>query len=940
MMATTPLTSEDFADFFAAVNQGARPYAWQRRLAEQIIRTGRWPQVIGAPTGSGKSAVVDIHVFAVAVTLATANPTNVRVPRRLFHVVGRRALVDDVALRATSIRAHLVSALDGGDDDVLHRMATALGSLALEDDPLKVAVLRGGIPPQRGWQDDPLSCQIICATPDMLGSRLLFRGYGSSTGMRPREAGLLGYDSVLIVDEAHLNRQLLATSRRVAELADESPLTDHIDALQVVEMTATPDGAHESQAAGVSATEIRRGELESSLQRRLVRPKPVTIHTDGVWIPGTTKKEANRAADRIADLIESARSLGQTPVGVVLNRVDSVLRVREALKARYADRDETGSIAIFVGPRRRWEDFIDKEITSPDVYLATQTIEVGVDLDFGCLITDLAVGTALVQRGGRLNRTGLRAEAPIHVLCPADLNQVKDSAAAPYTVDEMRDAAVWLDRLGEAGMTPLAALEYPPPTAKPRRLALSHLDEARAVLLSHTSERFAADPDLSFWLRDSLDADADVAVVGRRLPRLSDTSDRGSAERTGAVDTEASLALLAAIPPQPHEVYPTSLRKLQALLDRLGPTSPAFVQRGAGWTLVTSDDRSTQPQPGDIVCLSHDERCAEEGVLVVDGHVTIGDVLDPRDSLCRPLPLPPNASSRTTLLVAGTPVPHLDANWQASMLEIALELAEAGRDTSIEAIYDAAIERGQETFLKSYLGLDESLRPGGSGQVRIRCGARSAAYPSQVAWLSFEVLRSSDGDDDLLSEVSPKGLVTLQDHQSAVCQRSREIGARLGLPETLVTALEQAGLHHDDGKADERFQQWLSQGISKGGPEIAKSALDVLPLRQTRFLPAGWRHEQLSAAMTYAADHEVNPLVLRLVGTSHGQGRAGFVMGSQSLLPQGAPDAVRNAAHELFDLGQWESLMAGLDRYWGIWAIAWLEAVLRSADVTVSKEGS
>lgn len=939
-MATMPLTSDDFADFFTAVNQGAQPYAWQRRLAEQIIRTGRWPQVIGAPTGSGKSAVVDIHVFAVAVTLGTANPTNVRVPRRLFHVVGRRALVDDVALRAKSIRAHLVSALDGDEDDVLHRVATALESLALEDDPLRIAVLRGGVPPQRGWQDDPLSCQVICATPDMLGSRLLFRGYGSSTGMRPREAGLLGYDSVLIVDEAHLNRQLLATSRRVAELANESPLTDHVDALQVVEMTATPDGAHESQAAGISAAEIRQGELEPSLQRRLVRAKPVSMHTDDVWMPGTTKTQANRAANRIADLIEDARALGQTPVGVVLNRVDSVLRVREALRARSEDRDETGSIAIFVGPRRRWEDFIDKGMTSPDVYLATQTIEVGVDLDFGCLITDLAVGTALVQRGGRVNRTGLRAEAPIHVLCPADLNQMKDSAAAPYTADEMRDAAAWLDRLGEEGMTPLAALEYPPPAATPRRLALSHLDEARAVLLSHTSERFAADPDLSFWLRDSLDADADVAVVGRRLPRLGGAPDGVSTDRTAAVDTEASLALLSAIPPQPHEVYPTSLRKLQALLDRLGPSSTAFVQRGAGWTLVTSDDRSTQPQPGDIVCLSHDSRCAEEGVLVIDGSATIGDVLDPRDSHGRPLPLPQHASNRTTLFVAGAPVPHLDANWQASMLEIALELTEAGQDTTIEAFYDAATDRGQEALLKSYLGLDQSLRPDGTGQVHIRCGARSAGYPSQAAWLAFEVLRSSDGDDDLLSEVSPKGLVILQAHQNAVSQRSREIGERLGLPETLIAALEQAGLHHDDGKADERFQQWLSQGTSNGGFEIAKSALDVLPLRQTRFLPAGWRHEQLSVVMTYAADHEISPLVLRLIGTSHGQGRAGFVMGSQSLLPQGAPEAIRNAAHELFDLGQWDSLMAGLDRYWGIWAIAWLEAVLRSADVTVSKEGS
>ncbi|MCP9491117.1 MAG: hypothetical protein MSC31_14765 [Solirubrobacteraceae bacterium MAG38_C4-C5] len=43
---------ERFADFFAAVNDGQRPYPWQRALVEQVARSGRWPD-IAAPTGSG-----------------------------------------------------------------------------------------------------------------------------------------------------------------------------------------------------------------------------------------------------------------------------------------------------------------------------------------------------------------------------------------------------------------------------------------------------------------------------------------------------------------------------------------------------------------------------------------------------------------------------------------------------------------------------------------------------------------------------------------------------------------------------------------------------------------------------------------------------------------------------------------------------------------------
>ena len=60
------LNSSDFDEFFAAVNDGHRPFAWQKRLLTDVIDNGSWPDVIGAPTGSGKSNVVDVFVFANA----------------------------------------------------------------------------------------------------------------------------------------------------------------------------------------------------------------------------------------------------------------------------------------------------------------------------------------------------------------------------------------------------------------------------------------------------------------------------------------------------------------------------------------------------------------------------------------------------------------------------------------------------------------------------------------------------------------------------------------------------------------------------------------------------------------------------------------------------------------------------------------------------------
>jgi CRISPR-associated endonuclease/helicase Cas3 len=81
-----------FGAFFAAANDGLAPYPWQVELVERIAAAGTWPH-IAAPTGAGKSAVVDVHVFLVAEHAAGA--LAVRPPRRLALVAPRRVLVDD-----------------------------------------------------------------------------------------------------------------------------------------------------------------------------------------------------------------------------------------------------------------------------------------------------------------------------------------------------------------------------------------------------------------------------------------------------------------------------------------------------------------------------------------------------------------------------------------------------------------------------------------------------------------------------------------------------------------------------------------------------------------------------------------------------------------------------------------------------------------------------
>ncbi|WP_201281692.1 hypothetical protein [Methylosinus sp. Ce-a6] len=76
--------------------------------------------------------------------------------------------------------------------------------LQLRSGRLPISTLRGQFADNRAWLDDPSSPAIVVGTVDMIGSRLLFEGYGVSRKMRPYHAGFLGVDTLVLLDEAHL----------------------------------------------------------------------------------------------------------------------------------------------------------------------------------------------------------------------------------------------------------------------------------------------------------------------------------------------------------------------------------------------------------------------------------------------------------------------------------------------------------------------------------------------------------------------------------------------------------------------------------------------------------------------------------------------------------------------------------------------------------------
>ncbi|MGA2435279.1 MAG: CRISPR-associated protein Cas3, partial [Bryobacteraceae bacterium] len=123
-----------FAQFFETL-WDKKPFPWQERLAKLAIQ-GEWPASIGLPTAAGKTALIDIAVFALAMRAPGAG-------RRIFFVVDRRVIVDEAAERAQRLADRLRDAAPASD---LGRIAQALRDLGATKDPLITSVLRGGIP--------------------------------------------------------------------------------------------------------------------------------------------------------------------------------------------------------------------------------------------------------------------------------------------------------------------------------------------------------------------------------------------------------------------------------------------------------------------------------------------------------------------------------------------------------------------------------------------------------------------------------------------------------------------------------------------------------------------------------------------------------------------------------------------------------------------------
>jgi CRISPR-associated endonuclease/helicase Cas3 len=415
------LTFDRFDEFFQALHyreekKESRPaYDWQKRLARRAIE-GDWFKAIDLPTGGGKTACIDIAVYAMACQAARAIGER-KAPRRVFFCVNRRVIVDEAHDRAKRIARRLVEAEYGdrwSEFPILGEVARALRQLAGTEDrrnevpPLDVLELRGGIYRDNRWARSATQPTVVCTTIDQLGSRLLFRGFGVSPQAAPIQAALIAYDSLVLLDEAHISQPFLQTLQQVGRYLDPQKWADEPIGprpMIVVPMTATPSG--QIDPGDILSLEHADRENES-LTNRLKASKPATLE---------------RAADVPTALVEHARNAakdGPVAVGIIVNRVATARTIYAQLQKEHpdagvelvigamrpSDRDRQAErLAELVGPGRPTPS------AKTSFVVSTQCLEVGADYDFDLLLTECASLDALRQRFGRLNRAGRKIKA-------------------------------------------------------------------------------------------------------------------------------------------------------------------------------------------------------------------------------------------------------------------------------------------------------------------------------------------------------------------------------------------------------------------------------------------------------------------------------------------------------------------------------------------------
>ncbi len=425
MTAQTDNAPQFFVEIYKSL-RGFPPMLWMKRMFSEIIE-GKPPSLVDLPTGAGKTDLIVIWLIALGwygKHRQSAEP----IPRRMVWVVNRRVLVQQVF----RIAAELLTKVRESDDSNINMLRCGLKGVSADPHEfLGIVELRGQIVADRDWAIRPSIPQLIVGTVDQIGSRILFQGYGLGRWGRPQQAGLLGVDAWIAVDEAHLTPAFVLTLRQLQDKCAKQiqlpvdSITGFFEKLpfRLTELSATP-GLPEPLNDGKN----RSGQVfrlkDKEKQDALLADRILASDTRQVLLSRFPKgKKSTETRDAlVSKLVEAALQSNESRIAIFVREVAVADKVASSLKGKLKEQgisDDhickiTGRIRGYerdrLAEKRVFRAFVEQRDNANEAkwYLVgTAAAEVGLDADADAIFCDFAGLPILLQRLGRLDRRGV-----------------------------------------------------------------------------------------------------------------------------------------------------------------------------------------------------------------------------------------------------------------------------------------------------------------------------------------------------------------------------------------------------------------------------------------------------------------------------------------------------------------------------------------------------
>jgi CRISPR-associated endonuclease/helicase Cas3 len=862
----------------------------------QRFLAGDFPASCSLPTGLGKTSI--IHIWLLA--LARAPHT---VPRRLVYVVNRRTVVDQSTDEVRKVRARI-----GQMPELLERLRQLCAAPRGGGIPLAISTLRGQLADNREWSADPARPAIIVGTVDMIGSRLLFSGYACGFKSRPLHAGLLGQDVLLVHDEAHLEP---AFQGLLTAIGTEQRRCREFRPLRVMELTAMAHGGQDQfrlTTADGDAEEVRR---------RIRATKRLTLHPVA---------DQRKTAERVVDLALQHAGSGQA-VLVLLSKLDDVARVADRLGKKYPAGRLTGTLRGYERDRLCSENEIfrrllprhereGRTVIEGTVYLVcTSAGEVGVNISADHLVCDLIPFDSMVQRFGRVNRFG-DGDSRIDVVYPKEI-------ALEDEYERRRARTLDLLRVleGDASPAALAELQQCPDlhvaveeSFAPAPLILPTTEILfDAWALTTVRDPLPGRPPVADWIHGVSERDLPETRVAWReeVGLLTPANDSAVArERLEKALTD----LFDEYPLKPHEILRDTTPRVQDHLVALAlgrERLPAWViDTDNTVRVLTLGDLASREQHGGRAVYA--EKLASRTVVLppAAGGLTASGTLSGEEA----------QTPELNYDVADN-FPHSDERPRMRFLGVARE---DGWDWNLLGSGPVSEVRPDSQGVVDGMQLVAELEIAPTGS---EGSEDDGASQEKVVFLTR--IRAGDG-----SGSAGQKKCELDPHLDAAGQSAERFVDTLRLGEPVRSAVVFATRHHDRGKRRDRWQRAIGNVAYPkevwAKSEHSRSPEDVI----------AYRHEfgslldvsDLSKTPEFAAlAEEARELVLHLIAAHHGRARPHFPP-DERYDPERPEDEAERMA------GQVPQRFERLQRRYGRWGLAYLESLVRAADILGSHQ--